>query len=76
MGHLVALRRGDLAYLHVHPMAHGRPGVIEFHTEFPTAGHYRLFLQFAMQVRSRRWTSKHAWHIPESEDMKVVERAG
>ena len=47
MGHLVALRRGDLAYLHVHPMAHGRPGMIEFQTEFPTAGQYRLFLQFS-----------------------------
>jgi hypothetical protein len=47
MGHLVALRRGDLAYLHVHPMAHSNPGVIAFHAEFPTAGQYRLFLQFA-----------------------------
>jgi hypothetical protein len=47
MGHLVALRRGDLAYLHVHPMANDRPGMIEFHTEFPTAGQYRMFLQFA-----------------------------
>jgi hypothetical protein len=47
MGHLVALRRGDLAYLHVHPQPHSRPGIIAFHTEFPTAGRYRLFLQFA-----------------------------
>ena len=47
MGHLVALRRGDLAYLHVHPMADNDPGVIAFHAEFPTAGQYRLFLQFA-----------------------------
>ncbi len=47
MGHLVALRRGDLAYLHVHPMADNNPGVIAFHAEFPTAGQYRLFLQFA-----------------------------
>jgi hypothetical protein len=47
MGHLVALRRGDLAYLHVHPIAHRSPGLVEFHTEFPTAGRYRLFLQFA-----------------------------
>jgi hypothetical protein len=47
MGHLVALRRGDLAYLHVHPMPHSNPGVIDFHAEFPTAGRYRLFLQFA-----------------------------
>jgi hypothetical protein len=41
-GHLVALRRGDLAFLHVHPDA-DRP---EFMATFPTAGRYRLFLQF------------------------------
>ena len=41
-GHLVALREGDLAFLHVHP---GDDGV-SFETELPTAGRYRLFLQF------------------------------
>jgi hypothetical protein len=51
-GHLVALRDGDLAYLHVHPDGHpgdGRtsPGPqIVFHIEVPTAGPYRLFLDF------------------------------
>jgi hypothetical protein len=45
-GHLVALREGDLAYLHVHPTG-GAGGQIEFHTEFPSQGRYRLFLQFA-----------------------------
>ncbi|MGV0789126.1 hypothetical protein ABQF33_19655 [Mycolicibacterium sp. XJ2] len=51
-GHLVALRAADLAYLHVHPMggpgdAGTRPGpAIEFHTTFPSAGQYRLFLDF------------------------------
>ncbi|MDX3187458.1 hypothetical protein PV458_03505 [Streptomyces sp. MN03-5084-2B] len=51
-GHLVALREGDLAYLHVHP--HGAPGdsrtapgpEIEFAAEVPSAGTYRLFLDF------------------------------
>lgn len=51
-GHLVALRQGDLAYLHVHP--HGEPGDgsttpgprITFSAEVPTAGTYRLFLDF------------------------------
>ncbi|MDH6197494.1 hypothetical protein M2272_004149 [Mycobacterium frederiksbergense] len=51
-GHLVALRAADLAYLHVHPM--GEPGDpdtpagpdIGFHTSFPSAGDYRLFLDF------------------------------
>ena len=39
-GHLVALREGDGAFLHVHPDEHG------FEVEFPTSGRYRLFLQF------------------------------
>jgi hypothetical protein len=51
-GHLVALREGDLAYLHVHP--DGAPGdgrtaagpAIAFHAEVPAAGAYRLYLDF------------------------------
>lgn len=51
-GHLVALRVGDLAYSHVHP--DGEPGDghtpagprITFHAVLPTAGAYRLFLDF------------------------------
>jgi hypothetical protein len=42
-GHLVALREGDLAFLHVHP---SEDGGVTFETEFPTPGRYRLFLQF------------------------------
>jgi hypothetical protein len=53
-GHLVALRQGDLAYLHVHPAGeeHGRghsaagDKPVKFETEFPSAAKYRLFLQF------------------------------
>lgn len=50
-GHLVSLRTGDLAYLHTHPAqeAHGsdRGGPeVHFETTFPTAGTYRLFLDF------------------------------
>lgn len=46
-GHLVALREGDLAFLHVHPTGDaGKDGSIEFEATFPTAGSYRLFLQF------------------------------
>jgi hypothetical protein len=46
-GHLVALRQGDLAYLHVHPdeAADAGPG-ITFHAEVPSAGTYRLYLDF------------------------------
>lgn len=51
-GHLVALRDGDLAYLHVHP--HGdapQPGAtsgprITFEITAPTPGRYLLFLDF------------------------------
>jgi hypothetical protein len=71
-GHLVALREGDLAYLHVHPIARGEQGAspaedgghddghaneqgddamtdaheVSFAATFPSAGRYRLFLQF------------------------------
>ncbi|HEU4976555.1 MAG TPA: hypothetical protein VFT50_15795 [Baekduia sp.] len=45
-GHLVALRDGDLAYLHVHPTDGRAPGRIGFMAEYPSAGRYRLFLQF------------------------------
>jgi hypothetical protein len=73
-GHLVALREGDLAYLHVHPTDgghhHGAPapeaaaaapahgGPIVFATELPSAGRYRLFLQFKQggQVHTAEFT--------------------
>jgi hypothetical protein len=47
-GHLVALREGDLAFLHVHPTDHdaGDDGSVSFASTFPTEGRYRLFLQF------------------------------
>ena len=47
-GHLVALRQGDLAYLHVHPeSAAGDLGpVVRFAAEVPSAGTYRLYLDF------------------------------
>ena len=51
-GHLVALRQGDLAYLHVHPL--GEPAnkaatsgpTVQFMTEVPTSGTYLLYLDF------------------------------
>jgi hypothetical protein len=46
-GHLVALRRGDLAFLHVHPDANS----LRFEATFPNAGAYRLFLQFKVAGR-------------------------
>jgi len=51
-GHLVALREGDLAYLHVHPTDHGRDRTdVSFAATFPTEGRYRLFLQFKHRAR-------------------------
>ena len=46
-GHLVALRQGDLAFLHVHPDEDS----LRFMATFPTAGAYRLFLQFKVDGR-------------------------
>ena len=54
-GHLVALRSGDLAYLHVHP--NGEPGDgktrpgpgVVFTATAPSPGAYRLFLDFKHQ---------------------------
>lgn len=53
-GHLVALRDGDLAYLHVHADEER----LSFEAEFPTPGAYRLFLQFQHdgEVRTAAFT--------------------
>lgn len=63
-GHLVTLRAADLGYLHVHPL--GEPGDgstaagpgIRFAVTVPTAGRYRLFLDFQHggQVRTAEFT--------------------
>ncbi|MGW6424274.1 hypothetical protein ACWF82_16495 [Nocardia sp. NPDC055053] len=67
-GHLVALRAADLAYLHVHP--EGTPGDgttpagpgIDFVVNAPSAGDYRLFLDFQHQgvVRTAEFTVRVA----------------
>lgn len=68
-GHLVALREGDLAYLHVHPTGTGehtatsakpQPNEVAFAATFPTAGRYRLFFQFKIdgQVRTVAYTTE------------------
>jgi hypothetical protein len=43
--HLVALRSGDLAYAHLHPMMNMLNAYM-FGTKLPLSGTYRLFLQF------------------------------
>jgi hypothetical protein len=58
-GHLVALREGDLAFLHTHPEGE-TGGPIEFGVEYPSAGRYRLFLQFKHggEVRTAAFTQE------------------
>lgn len=68
-GHLVALRAGDLAYLHVHP--NGEPGdgrtepgpEVSFTAEAPSPGAYRLFLDFKHEgkVRTAAFTVRTAF---------------
>jgi hypothetical protein len=59
-GHLVALREGDLAFLHVHPQEGHEVAAeeIAFEAAFPTAGRYRLYLQFKHEgvVRTAEFT--------------------
>jgi len=59
-GHLVALREGDLAFLHVHPEEGHEVAAeeIEFAATFPTPGNYRLYLQFRHEetVRTAEFT--------------------
>ena len=70
-GHLVALRAGDLAYLHVHPAGEPGDGVtpagpgITFYATAPSAGDYRLFLDFRHGgvVRTAEFTV-HAGEMP------------
>ncbi|GIJ75839.1 hypothetical protein SAMN05443287_103536 [Micromonospora phaseoli] len=57
-GHLVALREGDLGYLHVHPEAELVDGAIRFWLTTPGPGRYRLYLDFAVagEVRTAEFT--------------------
>jgi hypothetical protein len=59
-GHLVALREGDMAFLHVHPTGDGP----SFAAEFPTPGRYRLFLQFKHDGRVQTVAFTH--QVPQS----------
>ncbi|GHG38092.1 hypothetical protein [Streptomyces hydrogenans] len=59
-GHLVALRQGDLAYLHVHPNEGGPGPDVSFTATAPSGGTYRLFLDFQHEgkVRTAAFTVK------------------
>lgn len=56
LGHLVAIRDGDLAYLHVHPLdapAGGGGPSVRFAVEVPTAGSYGLYFDFSNDATVR-----------------------
>jgi len=57
-GHLVVLRQGDLAYVHVHPEASLVDGKVKFWLSVPSNGTYRMFFDFqvAGQVHTAAWT--------------------
>ncbi|SCL20237.1 hypothetical protein GA0070616_1931 [Micromonospora nigra] len=57
-GHLVALREGDLGYLHVHPEPEAADGTVTFWVTTPTPGRYRLYLDFQVggTVRTAEFT--------------------
>jgi hypothetical protein len=80
-GHLVALRSGDLAYLHVHP--DGAPGDgktepgpdVVFYAEVPSSDRYHLYLDFKHEgvVRTAAFTvtgsaNSDPSHDDESDD--------
>ncbi|MET8973980.1 hypothetical protein ABZX85_00010 [Streptomyces sp. NPDC004539] len=59
-GHLVALRTGDLAYLHVHPHDDKAGATkVAFTADVPSTGSYRLFLDFKAdgKVRTAAFTA-------------------
>jgi hypothetical protein len=66
-GHLVAIRAGDLAFLHVHPQPRQEGATdITFVAEFPSAGTYRLFVDFAHD--GDVYTAAFTVEIPSSAD--------
>ncbi|MEE1738812.1 hypothetical protein PUR49_20190 [Streptomyces sp. BE147] len=85
-GHLVALRVGDLGYLHVHP--EGEPGdgttepgpEITFMAAAPSGGTYRLYLDFQHDdvVRTAEFTVRTtgAAHRPDAVSQAAPEHTG
>ncbi|GID26354.1 hypothetical protein Abr02nite_13370 [Paractinoplanes brasiliensis] len=59
-GHLVVMREGDLAYVHVHPEETLVDGKVKFWLTAPSPGTYRMFFDFqvAGQVHTAAWTSR------------------
>ncbi|BCJ44208.1 hypothetical protein GCM10010168_10210 [Actinoplanes ianthinogenes] len=57
-GHLVVMRQGDLAYVHVHPEQQLVDGKVKFWITAPSPGDYRMFFDFqvAGKVHTAAWT--------------------
>ena len=57
-GHLVMIREGDLAYVHIHPEPNLVDGKVKFWLTAPSRGTYRMFFDFqvAGQVHDAAWT--------------------
>ncbi|MGW6460444.1 hypothetical protein ACWF94_31735 [Streptomyces sp. NPDC055078] len=74
-GHLVALRVGDLGYLHVHPEGEPGDGITEpgpeitFMAAAPSGGTYRLYLDFQHNdvVRTAEFTVRTTATAPRSD---------
>jgi hypothetical protein len=83
-GHLVALRAGDLAYLHVHP--DGAPGdgttkpgpEVVFYAAVPSDGSYRLYLDFKHEgvVRTAEFVVSTSGNATTSSDDSGGDHAG
>jgi len=78
LGHLVAIRDGDLAYLHVHPLddldGPGGPAV-RFAVDVPTAGTYGLYFDFSHSDTVRTAAVTVTAHSPNPTDTTVTEPA-
>ncbi|GAA2699007.1 hypothetical protein [Actinoplanes palleronii] len=59
-GHLVVIRQGDLAYVHVHPELQLVDGKVKFWITAPSPGDYRMFFDFQVtgRVHTAAWTLK------------------
>jgi hypothetical protein len=55
-GHLVALREGDLGYVHVHPEDQLFRGAAKFWLAAPSPGRYRMFFDFQVGGKARTAT--------------------
>jgi hypothetical protein len=83
-GHLVALRSGDLAYLHVHPDGTPEDGTtkpgprVVFYAAVPSAGTYHLYLDFQHDgvVRTAAFTVRAGKAAPAEKEESSDEHGG